>query len=139
VFEVEGAYEPEVGEERWREFRNTLRKTIEGRISLENRVAEKRRHYPSPKREIPVTVVVENDVSDFFTVVEVGAADRIGLLYDITRTLSDLELDVHLAKIATYADRVVDAFYARDALSRKITEEDRVDEIQKVVRERLSE
>ena len=85
-----------------------------------------------------MTVAVENEVSDFFTVVEVGAADRIGILYDITRALADLALDVHLAKIATYADRVVDSFYVRDALSRKVTEEERVSEIRKVVRERLS-
>src|SRR5207245_11111458 len=92
AFDVEGAYEPEIGEERWRQFRNTLRKTIEGRISLDARVAEKRRYYPAPKRAVPLTVAIDNDASDFFTVVEVGAADRIGLLYDITRALADLDL-----------------------------------------------
>ncbi len=37
-----------------------------------------------------MTVAVDDDASDFFTVIEIGAPDRIGLLYDITRTLSDL-------------------------------------------------
>ncbi len=101
VFEVEGAFEPEVTEERWREFRSTLRKAIEGRLSLEYRVAEKRKHYPPPRSHTPVKVTVDNDASDFFTVIEVGAPDRIGLLFDITRTLSELQLDVHLAKVAT--------------------------------------
>ena len=137
LFEVEGAFEPEVGEERWRAFRSTLRKAIEGRISLDHRVAEKRRHYPAPRGRAPVTVAVDNDASDFFTVVEVGATDRIGLLFDITRTLADLQLDVHVAKVATYTDRVIDAFYVRDAVGRKVTDLAQVDEIRAVFRERL--
>ncbi|MBI3647633.1 MAG: hypothetical protein HY240_02570 [Actinobacteria bacterium] len=137
LFEVEGVFEPEVREETWRQLRTLLRKAIEGRLSLGHQVAEKRRHYPSPKRLVPVTVAVDNDASDFFTVVEVGAADRIGLLYDITRTLSDLELDVHLARIATYADRVVDAFYVRDGVGRKVTGPEDVARIEGAMRERL--
>ncbi len=99
-----------------------LRKVLEGRISLERRVEDKRRHYPPPRRPSPVTVTVDQEASDFFTVIEVGAPDRIGLLYDITRTLADLHLDVHLAKVATYTDRVIDAFYVRDELGRKVQE-----------------
>ena len=138
LFEVEGAFEPEIGEERWREFRAMLRKAIEGRVSLDHRVADKRRHYPSPARDIPLTVAVDNEASDVFTVIEIGAADRIGLLYDITRALAELELDVHLAKIATYADRVIDAFYVRDPLGRKLDEEARTKGIETVVRARLA-
>jgi [protein-PII] uridylyltransferase len=51
-------------------------------------------------------------------VIEIGAADRIGLLYDITRTLAELGLDVHLAKVATYEGRVVDSFYVRGPAGR---------------------
>ena len=137
VFEVAGAFEPEVGEERWREFRGLLRKAIEGRASLEHRMDEKRRHYPAPS-ESPVTVKVDNEVSDFFTVIEIGASDRIGLLYDITRTLSSLKLDVHLAKVATYTDRVIDAFYVRDDVGRKLEDAERIAELQTTMRERLA-
>ncbi len=137
LFEVEGAFEPEIREERWREFRSVLRKVLEGRISLERRVEDKRRHYPPPRRPSPVTVKVDQGASDFFTVIEVGAPDRIGLLYDITRTLADLHLDVHLAKVATYTDRVIDAFYVRDELGRKVQEPAQVGEIEAAFRARL--
>jgi [protein-PII] uridylyltransferase len=70
-------------------------------------------------------------------VIEVGAPDRIGLLYDITSALADLTLDVHLAKVATYTDRVIDAFYVRDALGRKVTDQAQVAEIESTVRARL--
>jgi [protein-PII] uridylyltransferase len=36
LFEVQGVFEPVVGEERWREFRSLLRKAIDGRVSLEH-------------------------------------------------------------------------------------------------------
>jgi [protein-PII] uridylyltransferase len=137
VFEVEGVYEAEVGEPRWREFRSVLRKAVEGRISLEHRVADKRARYPAPRSAVEVTVTVDNDASDYSTVIEVGAPDRIGLLYDITRALADLTLDVHLAKVSTYADRVVDAFYVRDAVGAKIIDPAQVSEIAALVRARL--
>ena len=141
LFEVEGAWEPEIGAEiggdRWRTFRRTLRGTIEGTVSVSKRVDEKRRYYPPPRADSPVTVDVENAASDFFTVIEIGAPDRIGLLYDITSALADLQLDVHLAKVATYTGRVVDTFYVRDTLGRKISHPQQVSEIAAGVRTRL--
>jgi [protein-PII] uridylyltransferase len=120
LFEVEGVWEAEVPERRWREFRGMLRRAVDGSISLERRVDEKRRWYPPPRVPTPVTIAVDNDASDFSTVIEVGAPDRLGLLYDITRTFAELGLDVHLAKVATYEGRVVDSFYVRDALGPKL-------------------
>jgi [protein-PII] uridylyltransferase len=138
VFDVEGAFEPEISEERWREFRTTLRKAIEGRLALDHRVEAKRRHYPPPRHGFPLEVRVHPDASDFFTVVEVGAADRIGLLFDVTRTFAELRLDVHLAKVATFGARVVDAFYVRDVLGRKLDEE-QVAELERALRARLED
>jgi [protein-PII] uridylyltransferase len=133
VFEVEGSFEPEIPEERWRSFRLSLRKAMEGRLSLARRVAEKRSNYPPPRPGVPLTVSLDNGASDFFTVIEVGGPDRIGLLYDITRTLADLRLDVHLAKVATYGGRVVDAFYVRDHLGYRIEDPRRIGEIERAV------
>jgi [protein-PII] uridylyltransferase len=138
LFEVQGAFELEITERRWRAFRTTLRRTIEGSISLEHRVDEKRRHYPGPKLRTPVTVREHNDASEYSTVIEVGAPDRIGLLFDITRTFAELHLDVHLAKVATFDGRVVDAFYLRDALGRKVVDPDRLAEIERSLQDRLA-
>lgn len=136
LFEVEGVFETEIAERSWRDLRVTLRGAVEGRILLERRVREKRAYYP-PKSDAPVTVAVDNGVSDFSTVIEVGAPDRIGLLYDITSTLADLRLDVHVAKVVTYTDRVIDVFYVRDALGGKVTDPAQIAEIEAVVPGRL--
>ena len=139
LFEVEGAFEEHVDEDRWRRFRHTLRKALEGRLSLEYRVKEKRSYYPEPRGDVPVSVNVDNAASDFFTVIEVGAADRIGLLFDVTRTLFELQLDVHVAKVATYGSRVVDAFYVRDVVGRKVQDAEHIAEVHAALRARLSE
>jgi [protein-PII] uridylyltransferase len=136
-FEVEGAFEPEITESRWREFRALVRAAVQGRVSLDHLVAEKRAHYPPPRSATGVSVVVDNEVSDYSTVIEVGAPDRIGLLYDITGALAELTLDVHLAKVATYADRVIDAFYVRDALGRKVIDPSGIAEIEAAIGARL--
>src|SRR5204862_5443384 len=102
-----------------------------------HRVEEKRRNYPAPKVSTPVTVRAHNDVSEFSTVIEVGAPDRIGLLFDITRAFADLHLDVHLAKVVTFEGRVVDAFYLRDALGEKVADRERIAEIEGTLHARL--
>jgi [protein-PII] uridylyltransferase len=135
LFEVVGVWEPEVPERRWREFRGMLRRAVDGSISLERRVDEKRRWYPAPRVPTPVTVTVDNEASDFSTVIEVGAPDRLGLLYDITRTFAELGIDVHLAKVATYEGRVIDSFYVRDTLGPKLSDD--LDTLEKALRRRL--
>ena len=135
LFEVEGVWETEVPDRRWREFRGMLRRAVDGSISLERRVGEKRRWYPAPKVPTPVTVSLDNATSDFATVIEVGASDRLGLLYDITRTFAELGVDVHLAKVATYEGRVVDSFYVRDGMGRKLSDD--LEEIDRALRIRL--
>jgi [protein-PII] uridylyltransferase len=137
LFEVEGVWEAVVAERRWREFRTTVRRAVEGSVSIEHRVDEKRRWYPSRAPTTPVTVAVDERASDTATVIEVGAADRLGLLYDVTRTFADLGLDVHLAKVATYDGRVVDSFYVRDREGAKVTDASVVERLEVALRERL--
>jgi [protein-PII] uridylyltransferase len=78
---------------------------------------------------LPTRVLIDNSTSDRFTIVDVFACDRMGLLYTIARALFELKLSVSVAKIGTYLDQVVDVFYITDQAGRKITEERRLQEI----------
>jgi [protein-PII] uridylyltransferase len=78
-------------------------------------------------------VEMDNVSSDRFTIVEVFADDRLGLLYSIARTLFDLEVSIASAKISTRLDQGVDVFYVTDRTGTKITDEARLE----AVRERL--
>ncbi len=66
-----------------------------------------------PTVPISPEITFDNNVSMRSTVIDILAQDATGLLYRITRTLSDLGLDIYTARIGTQADRAVDAFYVR--------------------------
>src|ERR1700761_8250272 len=66
-------------------------------------------------------VTVNNQWSQRHTVVEVTGLDRPGLLYELTTTLSGLNLNIASAHVATFGERVVDVFYVTDLLGAKIT------------------
>jgi [protein-PII] uridylyltransferase len=84
----------------------------------------------------PIQVRVDNTTSEAFTILDIFAHDRMGLLYTIARTIYDLGLSVHVAKIGTYVDQVVDVFYVTDGEGAKIQDEQRLDHIrQKLVEE----
>ncbi|MEX2205126.1 MAG: [protein-PII] uridylyltransferase [Myxococcota bacterium] len=84
---------------------------------------------PPPRPPLPralrvqaPSVRVENDESDFYTIIDVEAMDRPGLLHDIARTLSSLGLSIVAVRASTRASRATDAFYATDADDLKLTD-----------------
>jgi [protein-PII] uridylyltransferase len=66
-------------------------------------------------------VSINNQWSNVYTVVEVSGLDRPGLLYELTTTLSKLNLNIASAHVATFGERVVDVFYVTDLLGSKIS------------------
>ncbi len=46
--------------------------------------------------------------------------DRSGLLYDLTRAISDLNLNIISAHVVTFGERAVDVFYVTDLVGHKI-------------------
>jgi [protein-PII] uridylyltransferase len=116
----------------WEKVDSLLKGAFSGKVSLSHRLTQKAA--PSilketGKFERPPQVVVDNHSSDFFTLIEVFASDRIGLLYLITRTLFELKLDIRIAKIGSKGDQTADVFYVRDLEGQKIEDENRVKEI----------
>ena len=81
----------------------------------------------------PTRVVFDNSVSSRCSVVDIFTYDRIGLLYDITSTLTALGIDIALSKISTKADQVADVFYIVDRDGRKILSADRQEEIRQAL------
>lgn len=73
-------------------------------------------------RTQPTQIRFDNTTSQQYTIVSIFAYDRSGLLYDITQTLFEQQLDLHVAKISTHLDQVVDVFYVADRQGRKLTE-----------------
>ncbi|MDA4846315.1 [protein-PII] uridylyltransferase [Hoeflea poritis] len=83
----------------------------------------------SRRKSRPFTVTpkvsINNNLSNFFTVIELEGLDRTGLLSEITEVLSDLSLDIASAHITTFGEKVIDTFYVTDLFGHKITNENR--------------
>ena len=87
---------------------------------------------------VPPDVVIDNTGSQDFTVVEIQALDRPGLLFDLSRVMSDLGLDISSAHIATFGERAVDVFYVTDSSRKKVTSEEAKQHIRQSLLEMLS-
>jgi [protein-PII] uridylyltransferase len=92
-----------------------------------------------PGQREPTRVVIDNDSSDQFTIIDVFAHDRPGLLYTIAACLLNLGLSVSLAKIATHLDQVLDVFYVTDRAGGKVLDDTRLETIQRVLVERIED
>jgi len=139
VLKVESAFGPTIN---WDKVTADLEATLDGRLALQARLAERARVYGVSRRAVPIQepprVVVDNAASRGATVVEVHAPDSIGVLYKITRALAELELDIVSAKVQTLGDRVVDAFYVRGRGSGKLEDPAVLVEIERALLHELS-
>ena len=114
--------EEEYGEV-WKKVEENLGRVLDGEVDVDDLVERRKRNYSSYGRKVPEyppEIVFDNESSDKATVIEVYAHDREGLLYSITKTISELGLSIDYAKISTRADQVADTFYVRDSRGRKI-------------------
>ena len=136
---VESSFGPTIS---WDKVIGDLEMVLAGRLALEARLAERARVYSGRQRpqavHEPPRVVVDNSASSEATVVEVHAPDSIGVLYRITRALADLDVDIASAKVQTLGDRVVDAFYVRDASGAKLEDPMLIVEIERALLHQLA-
>ena len=133
-FRVVDHVRPEVP---WAAVTADLERVLAGRLALSARVAARARTYgrhrpPSP-RPLAATVHVDNSASATATVIDVHAADRIGVLYRITRALADMDLDIRAARVQTLSPHVIDSFYVRDRHGAKVTETPDLAEIERAI------
>ncbi len=76
-------------------------------------------------------VLIDNNASNTYTVIEVNGRDRLGLLFLLTICLTRLGLTIAKAKISTFGEQVVDVFYVKNVFGLKIDHIDKMNEIDK--------
>ena len=136
VFQLDFPTDPLTRPEKWAKLERDVERALAGRLALAVRLAQKQdqtqartRRYPHQ----PPAVSVDNTVSDFHTVIEVICHDRLGLLYDVTRVLFDLDLEIHIAKVSTKVDQVLDVFYVTNLENAKVDDEEQIKEIKEAL------
>jgi [protein-PII] uridylyltransferase len=119
-------------DKKWRRVEEDLVSVIEGRARVDDMV--RKRHRPSflaerPRPRFPNRVEIDNEISDEYTVIDIYAHDKVGLLYHITKTLKELGLYIGVSKISTKVDQAADTFYVQDIFGQKVTLEDKMEEL----------
>lgn len=117
----------------WQGLNEHLDKAIEHRMGLSHRLYTKLFSGYGQRNNIVADVtskvVIDNDTSEAYTVIEVYAPDTLGQLYYVTQTMADFGINIHKAYIATEIEQLIDVFYVLDAKGEKIIDEEFCKEI----------
>jgi [protein-PII] uridylyltransferase len=111
-------------------LRLTIAKTLAGEIKPRAALAKRPPGRRAAAFKTRSRVNFDNDASIASTLIEVESADRVGLLYEITRALFEAGLSISSAVVATYGELAVDSFYVRDGFGQKITSNERLTAIE---------
>lgn len=99
-----------------------VEQALRGEIRLSEMVAARAAKSPSRNDTftVPPDVIIDNSLSHMYSVVEASGLDRPGLLYDLTATLTRLNLNIASAHIVTFGEKAVDTFYVSDLTGGKV-------------------
>ena len=105
-------------------FEKILVNALAGDVDLEQLIARRKSPGPlyhfSEDDRISPAIRLDNDSSEEFTVLDLETEDHIGLLHAVSRVLTELDLDITLAKIHTEKGAAIDSFYLRERPKGKV-------------------
>ena len=85
----------------------------------------------APGIEFPTRIAIDNKTHSTYTLIEIQAPDRIGLLYDVLSCLDRENILIPLSRINTQAGAAIDTLYVVDGSTHaKITDSNRIQMIQ---------
>lgn len=128
---------PEEQRETWRGVETMLSAVLTGTRQVSELLRRRRLRGPELPSQRAQTVSITNDESDFYTIIDVSANDRLGLLYDLTSAITTEGLEIYISKATTVMDQVADTFYVKDNDRLKVTEPDRLARLQKALERAL--
>ncbi|MFO1124184.1 MAG: [protein-PII] uridylyltransferase [Methylocystis sp.] len=106
---------------RARRIADLIARALRGEVVVSEELKARAKAYqPTDAFSVAPEVVVDNSLSNVYTVIEVSGLDREGLLFELTNAISRLNLNIASAHIVTFGERAVDAFYVTDLTGAKI-------------------
>ncbi|HHD63908.1 MAG TPA: [protein-PII] uridylyltransferase [Desulfobulbaceae bacterium] len=128
VLDVQPMAGTEFGEMDWQNIEENLNQAVNYRLDVGLQLHRKKQGFGLRTRrkvQQPVRkVILDNNASRRFTVIEVYGGDAPGALYKLAQTLSDFGLDIHRARIATELEQLIDVFYVLKQDGGKLVEKD---------------
>ncbi len=138
VFDVADALGYGIDDARWPRIGEHLVSAFAGVFDLEQRLQgarQARRHAGHPT--VAPIVHIDNSGPDGYSVIEVNAEDRVGLLHAIASALHEIGLDIHLAKVDTFGHEVADAFYVLRENGRRVEAPDEIERVRRRIVEAI--
>lgn len=121
-------------------LRKMIERTMKGEVVPREALKDKDK---IRKRErafrVPTTISFDNDGSEIYSIIEVDTRDRPGLLFDLMRTLTNNNIYVASAVIATYGEQVVDTFYVKDIVGLKFHSDAKMANLERKLREAITQ
>ena len=113
----------------------TLRHALEDEnfdfLPLIERAKHQSRHRLALGIEFPIHIGIDNKTHPIYTLIEIQAPDRLGLLYDILTCLDRESVSIALSRINTQDGAAIDTLYVVDRSAHaKITDSHRITAIQ---------
>ena len=114
---------------------------LEGNFNVEKALSKRWEEIPARFRAIkaPTRVIIDNNMSDEYSILEIKCKNAPGVLYRITKVITSLGLQINTANVSTYGDRVVDIFYIKDAFGLKIDNNESMDKVKMSILKILEE
>ncbi|MGB3412356.1 MAG: [protein-PII] uridylyltransferase [Microthrixaceae bacterium] len=113
---------------RWERVAEDVELAITGHLAIRARLAERershRRRYEPGLSQFEAGVRFDDELATGATMIEVIGLDRNGLLYELTRALGEMDVDIRSAKIHTLGVDAIDTFYVTDRDGRPIVDAD---------------
>src|SRR5471032_896899 len=108
---------------------------LSNRLDVQRELDTQRASWPKRDRVFTVEprVLIDNNASDTFTVIEVNGRDRPGFLHVVTRALTRGSLQIATAHITTYGERAGDVFYVKDLFGLKVMNQEKLKQISETV------
>ena len=125
-------------EDRLDHFNKTIRDALKGEIIPRDVLKEKGKIRKKEKDfKVPTNITFDNEGSEIYTIIEIDTRDRLGLLHDLARTLTNNYVTIASAIIATYGEQAVDTFYVKDLFGLKIQSENKRTKLAKKIRDAI--
>lgn len=117
---------------RLKHIEESVRSAMRGKLNIRAAIDRRWRQTPTRIRQRPeqARVLVNNHISRTHSVLEINSKDAPGLLYRVSGAMADMGLQIQMASVSTYGDRVVDVFYIKDGFGLKIDQPARLKQIQ---------
>jgi [protein-PII] uridylyltransferase len=76
----------------------------------------------SQEFDLPTRITAETSLHPIYTLVDILTPDRLGLLYDLLRAMSEAGVTIELSRITTEMDVAMDSFYITGKDGKKLTD-----------------